>query len=85
MDTQNTALVPQDDWYAIIDLVTQSVDSPHSKRAYSRALIDFLDWYEGNGRGRWLSSGVETDPNHAANGSASGRNHAGSGTAGRSF
>jgi site-specific recombinase XerD len=44
------ALVPQDDWYAIIDLVTQSVDSPHSKRAYSRALIDFLDWYEQNGR-----------------------------------
>jgi len=30
--------------------VTQSVDSPHSKRAYSRALIDFLDWYERNGR-----------------------------------
>ena len=50
MDTQQTALVPQADWYAIIDLVTQSVDSPHSKRAYSRALIDFLDWYEGNGR-----------------------------------
>jgi integrase len=50
MSTQSTALVPQDDWYAIIDLVTQSVDSPHSKRAYSRALIDFLDWYEANGR-----------------------------------
>lgn len=50
MDTQNTAIIPQDDWYAIIDLVTQSVDSPHSKRAYSRALIDFLDWYERNGR-----------------------------------
>jgi integrase/recombinase XerD len=50
MNAQDTALVPQDDWYAIIDLVTQSVDSPHSKRAYSRALIDFLDWYEGNGR-----------------------------------
>ncbi|MCB8982144.1 MAG: site-specific integrase, partial [Ardenticatenaceae bacterium] len=50
MDAQNTALIPQDDWYAIIDLVTQSVDSPHSKRAYSRALIDFLDWYEHNGR-----------------------------------
>jgi site-specific recombinase XerD len=50
MDTHSTALVPQDDWYAIIDLVTQSVDSPHSKRAYSRALIDFLDWYEANGR-----------------------------------
>jgi site-specific recombinase XerD len=50
MDTQNTALVPRNDWYAIIDLVTQSVDSPHSKRAYSRALIDFLEWYEQNGR-----------------------------------
>ena len=50
MNAQNTALIPQDDWYAIIDLVTQSVDSPHSKRAYSRALIDFLDWYDGNGR-----------------------------------
>jgi site-specific recombinase XerD len=48
MDSQS--LIPQDDWYAIIDLVTQSVDSPHSKRAYSRALIDFLDWYEQNGR-----------------------------------
>lgn len=50
MDAQTTALIPQDDWYAIIDLVTQSVDSPHSKRAYSRALIDFLDWYDTNGR-----------------------------------
>jgi integrase/recombinase XerD len=50
MDTQGTALIPHDDWYAIIDLVTQSVDSPHSKRAYSRALIDFLEWYERYGR-----------------------------------
>ena len=50
MEPQHTSLIPQDDWYAIIDLVTQSVDSPHSKRAYSRALIDFLDWYDGNGR-----------------------------------
>ena len=54
MATEETgnALIPapQHDWYAIIDLVTNSVDSPHSKRAYSRALIDFLDWYEENGR-----------------------------------
>lgn len=50
MEASSTALIPQDGWYAIIDLVTQSVDSPHSKRAYSRALLDFLDWYEGNGR-----------------------------------
>lgn len=44
------ALALQNDWYAIIDLVTQSVDSPHSKRAYSRALLDFLDWYDQRGR-----------------------------------
>lgn len=50
METRNLALARPDDWYAIIDLVTQSVDSPHSKRAYSRALIDFLDWYEASGR-----------------------------------
>ncbi|MCP5101722.1 MAG: tyrosine-type recombinase/integrase [Chloroflexi bacterium] len=50
MDTQRTSLVLQDDWYAIVDLVTQSVDSPHSKRAYSRALVDFLTWFDENGR-----------------------------------
>jgi integrase len=50
MATETTALVPQDGWYDIIDLVTQSVDSPHSKRAYSRALIDFLEWFEQNNR-----------------------------------
>jgi integrase/recombinase XerD len=49
-DTPNTTLIPQNDWYAIIDLVTQSVDSPHSKRAYSRALLDFLEWYDRRGR-----------------------------------
>lgn len=50
MMSPQSALVPQDGWYAIIDLVTQSVDSPHTKRAYSRALIDFLDWFEQNNR-----------------------------------
>lgn len=41
---------PTEDWYALIDLVTDSVTSPHSKRAYSRALLGFLDWYERSGR-----------------------------------
>jgi integrase len=50
MLSQTAIATSHDDWYAIIDLVTQSVDSPHSKRAYSRALIDFLDWYEEHGR-----------------------------------
>lgn len=60
MDSQNTALIPQNDWYAVIDLVTQSVDSPHSKRAYSRALIDFLDWYERNGRPGFTKANINT-------------------------
>lgn len=64
MDTQSTALIPQDDWYAIIDLVTQSVDSPHSKRAYSRALIDFLDWYERNGRPGFTKATVNAYREH---------------------
>jgi integrase/recombinase XerD len=50
----NEPLVPKprpvEDWYALIDLVTDSLTSPHSKRAYSRALLDFLDWYERSGR-----------------------------------
>lgn len=50
MTAQNAELILYNDWYEIIDLVTQSVDSPHSKRAYSRALIQFLDWYEQRGR-----------------------------------
>jgi len=64
MDTQSTALIPQDDWYAIIDLVTQSVDSPHSKRAYSRALIDFLDWYDSNGRPGFTKATVNAYREH---------------------
>lgn len=50
MMTPTVELIPYSDWYEIVDLVTQSVDSPHSKRAYSRALIQFLDWYEQRGR-----------------------------------
>lgn len=30
----------------VIDLVLDSVDSPHTRRAYGRALQDFLSWYE---------------------------------------
>ncbi len=50
MTTQNAELISYNERYGIIDLVTQSVESPHSKRAYSRALIQFLDWYEQRGR-----------------------------------
>lgn len=64
MERQSSALIRQDDWYAIIDLVTQSVDSPHSKRAYSRALIDFLDWYEQNGRSGFTKAVVNAYREH---------------------
>ncbi len=55
---QMNDLIPQNDWYAIIALVTQSVESLHSKRAYSRALIDFLDWYDGNGRPQFAKATI---------------------------
>lgn len=48
--SQALTQLPDSSWYGIIDLVTQSVDSPHSKRAYSRALLDFLAWYEAQAR-----------------------------------
>ena len=34
----------------IVDLVLDSLTSAHSRRAYSRALTDFLAWYLGRGR-----------------------------------
>jgi site-specific recombinase XerD len=34
----------------IIQLVTDSVDSPHTKRAYERSLTDFLAWHDAEGR-----------------------------------
>ena len=34
----------------VIDLVTNAVTSPHTKRAYGRALTDFMVWYQANGQ-----------------------------------
>jgi hypothetical protein len=34
---------------AIIDLVVDGLTSVHSKRAYSKALAEFLNWYTENG------------------------------------
>lgn len=33
-----------------VDLVIDSLSSPHSRRAYDRALTDFLDWWDKNGK-----------------------------------
>ena len=32
----------------VIDLVTNAVTSQHTKRAYGRALTDFMVWYQAN-------------------------------------
>ena len=46
---QQTALATQADTHAAIELVTNSLTSEHSKRAYSKALSDFFKWREANG------------------------------------
>ena len=43
MNTQ-TAITTQHDTSAAIELVTNALTSEHSKRAYSKALTDFLTW-----------------------------------------
>lgn len=53
MDTNTTTSLvpaPAENWSAIVDLVIDSVTSPHSKRAYRRQIEGFLQWYDGVGR-----------------------------------
>ena len=45
-----TALVTVNPQEAIVNLVIDGLTSPHSKRAYRRALIDFLSWHDSLGR-----------------------------------
>lgn len=45
----NTQLTTRTDTDAAIQLVTNSLTSDHSKRAYSKALTDFFTWREQNG------------------------------------
>jgi integrase len=44
-------LIPSPDFTAIKSLVLDSVPSPHSRRAYDKALTDFLAWYAREGAG----------------------------------
>lgn len=43
------AITTQNDPQAVIELVTNSLTSEHSKRAYSKALLDFFAWRTENG------------------------------------
>jgi len=47
MTTAN--LVKMSDYEPIVAMVLDGLDSPQSRRAYRRALVDFLDWYAQNG------------------------------------
>lgn len=45
-----TALTTRDDLSRIIELVTNSLESQHSKRAYQAAIEEFLGWYAERGK-----------------------------------
>ncbi len=46
----NKELTAINDYQAIIGLVLDGLTSDHSKRAYGKALIDFLEWYKQEGK-----------------------------------
>lgn len=54
MDGNTTALAKRNEGQAAVDamiqMVVDSVSSPHSQRAYRRALTDFLAWYRETGQ-----------------------------------
>jgi len=50
MNTTAITTIEHNSLAAVIHLVTNSVTSAHSQRAYSRNLAAFLAWYDGQGR-----------------------------------
>lgn len=44
------ALAKKDPMQAIVQTVLDAVDSPHTKRAYGKALADFMAWYTAEGK-----------------------------------
>src|SRR5215831_9162021 len=42
--------VPHPDWRSVTSLAVDAVSSAHSKRAYAKALKDFLAWYSAEAR-----------------------------------
>ena len=49
MDNQLT-VIDNNDFTPLIRLVTNSLDSPNSRVMYAKALNDFLDWYQDQGK-----------------------------------
>jgi len=58
MNTTTIVPIPQDGLSAVIHLVTDSVTSLHSRRAYGRNLKAFLAWYDRQGRPRLTKATV---------------------------
>lgn len=50
MTTALTTTTPINTIQPVIDMVTNAVTSPHTKRAYGRALTDFITWYQASGQ-----------------------------------
>lgn len=48
----------------IIEMVVNGLDSPHSARAYRRALTDFMAWYRGTGQTRLGKATVNAYKKH---------------------
>ena len=48
--TDQTAIITQDDTQGIIRLVLDGLTSEHSRRAYEKALNDFMMWYQAAGK-----------------------------------
>jgi integrase len=55
MDLVALSPAPSPDFGPIMALVLDSLPSPHTRRAYGRALADFLGWYAGAARGQGFS------------------------------
>jgi len=45
-----SSVVKVDDWQPVIKLVVDDLTSEHSKRAYSKAIRDYLTWWQAAGR-----------------------------------
>jgi site-specific recombinase XerD len=54
-----TALARQDLAAEIVQMVLDSVNSDHTRRAYKRAISDFLAWYSSSGRSRLDKAAVQ--------------------------
>lgn len=59
MATISTAIVTQDKFQPIVDLVLDSLNSPHSKRAYGRVISAFLGWWRDGGKPAMVKATVQ--------------------------